>query len=623
MIRLLFALILTPSLLFGGERPNIVFLLSEDNSHHYLDLFFEGGAKTPHIADLAEKGLVFENAFSNAPVCSVARTTLITSCYGPRIGTQFHRRYELAEMPEGLKMFPAYLRDAGYYTTNNSKKDYNAVEGTGVWDESSNKASWRDRKEQTQPFFHMQTFKESHEGSLHFSQDVYANQKTKHDPSGVTLPPYFPDTPLFRYTVARYLDRMVEIDELIGKTVAQLTEDGLLENTFIFYFGDHGGVLPRGKGYIYDSGLHIPLVVRVPEKFKHMVDADLGSRQKGLVSFIDFGPTALKLAGVQVPSQVDGKAFLGEGVKMDEVNGRESVFGYADRFDEKYEFLRSLRTKKYQYIRAYQNWLPDGLQNNYRYKMLAFQEWRKLSETGKLNEVQSAFHKAKPVELLFDTQADPHQVKNLANDPAHAEVLKSMRAKLHEKVSGISDLSFYPESHLISHAMKNPVAFGKEKSGEIARLVDVADLALLPFEEAKPKVEVALKSSNEFERMWAAMVCSSFGKEAKGFAPILTELSKSDASNIVRVRSAEFLGLSSSGDPMPTLLEIINTTQEPVLAMEALNSLVLFQDYHDAYRVEPKAVKPIAKFGNSKDLTWRLEYLNGVHNQPKKRKRGK
>ena len=167
-----------------AKQPNIVWIVSEDNSIHYLRHFFPGGAATPNIEALAEAGLTFDHAYSNAPVCSVARTTLATGCYGPRIGTQFHRRYQLAPMPPGLKMFPGLLRDAGYYTTNNSKKDYNAIEGEGVWDQSSGKASWRNRSNPSQPFFHMQSHGQSHEGSLHFNEDTFHVTLEKFLPSG-------------------------------------------------------------------------------------------------------------------------------------------------------------------------------------------------------------------------------------------------------------------------------------------------------------------------------------------------------------------------------------------------------------------------------------------------------
>ena len=264
----------------AADRPNIVWIVSEDNSIHYLSHFFPGGASAPEIESMAAHGLTFNHAFSNAPVCSVARTTLATSCYGPRIGTQFHRRYKMAAMPEGLKMFPAYLRNAGYYTTNNSKKDYNAIEGEGVWDESSKNASWRNRTDPGQPFFHMESHAQSHESSLHFDVKTFQNEATKTDPNSIKLADYFPDTPLFRYTHARYHDRMQVIDDIVGRTIAKLEEDGLLEDTFVFYFGDHGGVLPRSKGYLYESGLHVPLVVRVPENFKLLVDAEYGAGQR-------------------------------------------------------------------------------------------------------------------------------------------------------------------------------------------------------------------------------------------------------------------------------------------------------------------------------------------------------
>ena len=294
-----------------APRPNIVWLVSEDHSVHYLKLFSEHGAETPHIELLAEHGLTFNHAFSNASVCSVARTTLATGCYGPRIGTQFHRRSVEVPMPDGLKMFPEYLIEAGYYTANNNKTDYNATAGKNLWNDSSKKATWRNRKAD-QPFFYMQSFPASHESSLHFTAKQMASEKTLHDPDQVFVAPYHPDTPTFRYTYARYLDRMKQMDEQVGAVVEELTKDGLLEDTFIFYFGDLSGVLPRGKGYAYESGLHVPLVVRIPEKWRHMIDREPGSRVNGFVSFIDLGPTALNLAGVAVPTLMDGKPFLAQ-----------------------------------------------------------------------------------------------------------------------------------------------------------------------------------------------------------------------------------------------------------------------------------------------------------------------
>ena len=234
----------------AAQRPNFVWILSEDNSKHYLKLFDEHGTKTPHIKQMAEHGLLYERAFSNAPVCSVARTTLITSVYAPRLGTQFHRKIRPVALPKDWHLFPSYLRQAGYYTTNNSKEDYNTIKQNDVWDESSKRASWKNRPAPETPFFHMQSYPISHESSLHFSQKEMDASKTKADPNQIQLAPYHPDTPLFRYTHARYHDRIGLVDDLVGKMVADLEKGGHLEDTFIFYFGDHGGVLPRSKGYI-------------------------------------------------------------------------------------------------------------------------------------------------------------------------------------------------------------------------------------------------------------------------------------------------------------------------------------------------------------------------------------
>ncbi|MEM9016434.1 MAG: sulfatase, partial [Verrucomicrobiota bacterium] len=461
LLSLLSFLVLVSRIGLAADRPNFVWIVSEDNSKHYLKLFDEDGAETPNIAKLAENGITFTRAFSNSPVCSVARTTLATGAYAPRLGTQFHRRSEHAHLPNGLKLFTAYLRDSGYYASNNSKKDYNCVETPGTWDESSKKASWRNRPETTQPFFHMQSHTQSHESSLHFSKSSYENDKTDHDPGAVVLPPYFPDTPLFRYTRARYLDNIQKIDEIVGDTIAKLEEDGVLEDTFIFYFGDHGGVLPRGKGYVYESGLHIPLVVRVPQKWKHLAPIEQGTSVNGFVSFIDFAPTVLNLASLPVPEEMDGKPFLGEDVFLDELLARKSVFGYADRFDEKYEMIRTVRVGDWKYMRSFQPYYPDGLQNNYRYQMLAYREWRDLYEQGKLDSVQRLFFEPKPVELLFDLSSDPHEVKNLAGDEKHQARLREMREKVDTWMSSMPDLSLFPENVLFDEAMDDPVAFGK------------------------------------------------------------------------------------------------------------------------------------------------------------------
>ena len=576
-------LLVCTSTAHAAKRPNFVWLISEDNSKHFMELFDEHGAKTPAIEKLAENGLIFDHAFSNSPVCSVARTTLITGCYGPRIGTQFHRRSVSVPMPPGLRMFPAYLREAGYYAANNRKKDYNAIEGEGVWDASGPKTSWRARKKD-QPFFYKQSFGNTHESSLHFPRRVLENQKTKTDPDTVFVAPYHPSTPTFRYTYAYYHDRIQQVDAQIGEVVNRLEKDGLLEDTFVFYFGDHGGVLPRGKGYAYESGLHVPLVVRIPKNFAHLVDGKRGTRVNGFVSFIDFGPTLLNLAGLKVPEQVDGKPFLGAGISMSELNARDEAFGYADRFDEKYDLVRTLRKGKYKYMRNYQPFNFDGLQNNYRYIMLAYQEWRSLYKAGKLNDVQQQFFKPRAAEALYDIQADPHETKNLANEPALASVLQDLRQRLQSRVKQMPDLSFFPESYLVSDGFSAPVEFGQAQQQRISRLVDVADLSLSPFADAREKISAAFKSDDPFERYWALIACSAHGKRAKEFAKLAQVLANNDPNVLVRTRAAEFLGLNSLGDPVPTILDCVRKSSHPVETNLILNSLVVLRDSEPGYQ---------------------------------------
>ncbi|MDP6354374.1 MAG: sulfatase [Planctomycetota bacterium] len=600
LLLLAFALLLP--LAHAEKKPNFAWILSEDNSIHYLRLYgYELGA-TPAIESLAKEGIVFDHAFSCGPVCSVARSTLATGCLAPRVGFQYHRKSAMANLPQGALMFPAYLKQAGYFTTNNSKKDYNVVEGKGVvWNQSSRKATWRNRPEGT-PFFHMQTYGMSHESSLHFKSLKPAELKTPVDK--VKLFPYFPDTPTFRYTHARYFDRMKVIDASVGKLVGQLKDDGLLEDTFIFYFGDHGGVLPRSKGYIYESGLHVPLVVRIPDNWKHLVNLNRGTRTKGFVSFIDFGPTLLNLAGIGVPPHMDGKPFLGKNISEAELSARDESFGYADRFDEKYDFCRSIRKGKFQYIRNYHAFLPDGLQNNYRYRMLAYAEWRKLYSEGKLNAAQRQFFERRPPEQLFNVEDDPHEVNDLSGDPKHAEVLKDLRARLQKKVKEINDLSFYPESHMVQHALKDGIAYGKAHSVEIARLVDVADLALLPFEEAKPKLLKAAAAKNPIERQWAMISCSVFGKQANSMKETARGLLKDDAM-LVRTRAGQFLGILGE-DPRPTLYEVLNTTKSSLEALITLNTVVFFRDGKPGLEIDVSAFSQVTKRG---EVGRRLQYL--------------
>lgn len=590
--------------------PNIVWITSEDNSIHYMDLYTEGGAPTPNIEALAEHGVLFSNAFSNGPVCSVARSTLISGCYAPRIGANYHRREKHVPMPGGLNMFPEYLRNAGYYTTNNSKEDYNILKGDSVWDESSKKAHWKHRKA-GQPFFHVFNIGTTHESRLHFTREQMNNDTLMTDTASFSVFPIHPRTELFTYTNAYYRDKIMEMDRQVGEVVAELEEAGLLDHTFIFYFGDHGGVLPGSKGFLYETGLHVPLVVRVPNDYRHLTEQEKGSRVDGFVSFIDFGPTVLKLAGVNVPGGIDGTPFMGEGISKSELNGRDETFGYADRMDEKYDMVRSYRKGQYKYIRSYYPYQYDGLVNNYRQIMLASQEWLALFEAGQLDTIQARFFRRRPPEMLFDLETDPLETTNLAEDHAYSEILTDMRSGLTQWVKGMPDLSFYPEHVLVEEAFDNPVAFGREHIEQIVRYINIADLQLLDFSEARPAILSGLGSKDPWTRYWALIVCSSFATPDREIVQVAREISATDTELLNRVRAAEYLGLIGIDNPVNTMTSALYASENGTEALLILNSIVLLQDgsMHYTFNLDPALIN--AEVRSHPQVSRRLDYLIG------------
>ena len=570
------------------ERPNIVWLVSEDNSASWLKLYNQDGASMPNIEKLADHGLVFNHAFSCGVVCSVARSTIISGYYAPRVGAEYHRRQKPVPMPKGVKMFPYYLRQAGYYTTNCHKEDYNfdKAEKAGVWDESSKKASYKKRKP-GQPFFHVQNYTTTHESSLHFQN---MNLSTKTDADDVALDAYHPDTETFRYTYARYLDNHMKVDAQMGQFIKGLEKDGLMDDTFIFYYGDHGGVLPRGKGYAYNNGQQVPMVVYVPKNWIHLVPSAPGSRIDGFVEFVDLSATVLNLAGVSIPAGIDGEPFLGKGVELNELNSRDTAFGYADRFDEKYDLVRTIRKGDFIYMRSYQPFNFDGLHNDYRYKMIAYREWRDMYHEGELNPTQSQFFEPRPPETLYHLKNDPDEVNNLAGDPAYADKLVEMRKLMQRRVKSMADLSFIPESVFLKEGLKNPTAYGQENKARISSLIDIADLSLRPFPEAKSSIARALSAKDPMERYWGLITCSSFGNQASPFYDKAEQLAASDPDRLVRVRAAEFLGLAGAADPMPFIYDALDGCNDPNEINLILNSVVLLRD-GAGVQVDPDILK--------------------------------
>lgn len=602
--------LITSSVLGHGNCPNIVWFLTEDVAKQYYQLYNNdgSGALTPNLNRLAQEGLVFSNAYSNAPVCSAARSTLITGCYASRTGMSFHRPFERVPLPDSLRMFPSYLREAGYHTSNALKTDYNAPYGSEVWDIRQGRiGDWRKRPNKAVPFFHMYSTTITHESRLHFNDSVFETQKTDYDPSKVKLSPLHPDTKLFRYTYATFYDRISDSDKQLGEMIAMLEEDGELDNTFIFYFGDNGGALPGTKGYTLETGLCVPLVVYVPKKFRDIVDFPVGSRIDGFVGFADLGPTVLKLAGVELPKKVDGKPFLGKGVNAKEVNARNQVFCYGDRYDELYAPNRVLRVGRFKYIRNYLPHHPRSLHNNYRYKTMAFEQWRDMSKAGALNPVQNRFFEPQGCEELYDLATDPWETTNLANNPQYEKELKLLRSRLNDFLLSINDLVFLPESDWLNKWKSDPTKFAKANHSLLKKYADAANLSLLPFKKAKPSLLQALRSPDDLVRYWALIAALSFGKEANELEDAITPM-LNDFRGINQCYAALFLQRLNKLNAEETMYMAMSNAKNEGEVLSILGEMVYLTS------INPKVQFHIDKDKlpcYNKTIARRILYING------------
>lgn len=479
----------------AGDLPNILWVTSEDNGPE-LGCYGDTYATTPNIDALSERGMRYSACWSNAPVCAPARTTLISGMFPTSFGGQ-HMRSQVA-IPAQASLYPQLFRELGYYCTNNSKEDYNLLKPAKLWNESSKTAHWRGRQK-GQPFFAVFNYTISHESKLRTRP-----HKQIHDPAGVTVPPYHPDAPEVRQDWAQYYDKLTEMDAQVGDILSQLKADGLDDDTIIFYYGDHGSGMPRGKRWLYQSGLHVPLIVHVPEKFQELVDGqyEAGSVNNRLVSFVDLMPTVLSLAGETPPDYLHGKAFLGEHATEDP----RYIYGFRDRMDERYDMSRAVRDNRFMYIRNFYPQRPQGTYLDYMFQTPTTQVWKQLYDEGKLDDAQAFFWEPKPSEELYDIENDPYQVINLAESPDHQEALERLRGATKDWMVRIRDLGFYLEGLMIEQAGDDsPYKLGLDTTGyPLEEIYDVADLATRPRQgDVENLLEFQL-SPSPVKRFWVA-----------------------------------------------------------------------------------------------------------------------
>ena len=476
------------------NHPNIIWIVSEDNSAYTVGAYGDPLARTPVLDRMAEQGIVFDHCYATAPVCAAARASIITGRYAPSLGTQHMRSY--VTLPDDLKYFPTYLREAGYFTTNCAKTDYNAVIQPGAWDENGPEADWRHRQP-GQPFFSVINIFGSHESSLHRRLPLVT------DPAQVRVPAYLPDTPTVRADFAQHYDRVAAVDWEIGEVLARLQADGLADDTIVFYYSDHGGVLPRSKRFLYENGLHVPFIAYFPPKYRALAPPAEDGRNAELVNFVDLAPTVLSLAGLTPPGGMQGRAIAGAA----RAAAPAYTYGFRDRMDERYDLGRTVTDGRWRYIRNYLPHLPDGQHLGYLWRMASMAEWDRLYRAGKLNAMQSAFFEPKAPEMLFDLEADPDNVRNLASDPAHREVLERFRAANRAHLLATRDLGFLPEGmmHALAGERSPTLVAADESAYPLERLLELIDQLQLGVAPDVDALAAALHDPLAVVRYWGAI----------------------------------------------------------------------------------------------------------------------
>ena len=458
------------------DRPNILWLVTEDMGH-YLPPFGDSTIKTPNLSRLAAEGITYTHLFSPSGVCAPSRASIATGMYHSSIGASHMRTTSYTDVtglppyeavpPAETKMMSEILRSHGYYCTNNNKRDYQFQAPVTAWDESSSFAHWRNRDED-QPFFSIFNFTTTHESGL-FEPYGFRRNEMRHYQAGDTtftfpkgnarmteaetpvhvskdldfpIPPYLPNTPIVKRDMWKVYNNIAEMDRQVGAIVDQLEQDGLLDETIIFFYADHGGPLPRQKRLIYDSGLRSPMIVRFPDK------RNAGTKDNQLVSFIDFAPTTFSLAGIKLPNYLQGQAFLGA---QKAAQPRTYIHAAADRFDGFTDAIRAVRDQRFKYIRNYRPEQGYYLPVVYRERIPTMQELLRLRDEGKLTEAQAQwFRSSKPEEELFDCDADPHELNNLITDPKYKDKVNELRTEMDRWLADIGDQPNLPERELIT-----------------------------------------------------------------------------------------------------------------------------------------------------------------------------
>ncbi len=410
-------------------KPNILWIIADDLGAD-LGCYGTPLVKTPNLDKLASEGARYTSLFTVTAVCSPSRSSLITGMYPVSIDCNQHRTNDKKPLPDGVRPVTEYFREADYFVSNGSvtnrdkpgKQDYNFL-AENIYDGTD----WSQRNP-GQPFFSQIQIHGPHR---EFQRDT----KNPINADSIILPPYYPDHPLARQDWALYLENIQIVDRQVGEILKRLEEDGLLDSTVVFFFGDQGRPHVRAKQFMYDGGIHTPLIIRWPGHIKP------DSVDKRMVSNVDLPVTALKIAGIDSPDYIQGKDFLSPGIEK-----REAIFAMRDRCDETVDRIRCVRTERYKYIRNFYPERPYTQFNAYKkhqYPVLTLMQV--FYKQGKLTQVQAKFMGPdRPAEELYDLEKDTYEINNLVDDPGHKDILAKLRSKLDTWLEE-ADRGTYPE----------------------------------------------------------------------------------------------------------------------------------------------------------------------------------
>lgn len=499
-------LLLVGNSAFADERPNILWLTCEDNNVQWVGCYGNPYAQTPNIDRLAEQGVQYMHCYANAPVCAPMRSTWITGVHSLSMGTYPMRsRYQIPH--ETIKYYPDLLKEAGYYVGNAKKTDYNigGRDDKSAWD--TDQVEW-DTLKDNQPFFMVINSTKSHESKAF--GDI---NHTTHAPEDTRLAKYHPDLPDIRKNYAHYHDQMLKMDADIGKALADLEASGMADNTIVIHNSDHGGVLPRSKRFLFNSGTHCPLIIRFPEKYQHLSPAEPGSKTDQLVSFVDMTKTWLKLCGAETPDYLSGKVFLGP-----DQEAREYHVSYRGRMDERCDNVRAIRDTRWLYIRNYMPYAPWGQRLDYLWQMKATQAWEQHHLAGKTNALTGRFFGTKPMEELYDTAADPDNVVNLIDDPKHADKVARLGQALDQWQLENFDSALLPESEVVRRAAecgKTIYEMVRDPSLYDLKAYQAAAAMALQQDPANlPAIYESLKAKDSGIRYWGIVGCFTLQEQA-------------------------------------------------------------------------------------------------------------